>query len=110
REFVVSTSDFAEYDGGGENPGRDFRIQADVYDNRDAQPGYVLIEFSDPDGNHYTLSGTANEAQIIESDDHTAVSFVIAGTSTSIDSTPTSVSAAGQIRCDSVNEKSSGSP
>lgn len=110
-EYEVSTSDFTEYDGGGELPGRDFALRASLGiwtadgDRTDA----VQIEFSGPGGSHHRLGGTREDGlSVAASDDHMSLTFMINALATSIDREPRWTAAAGTIRCGEIEEVTSG--
>lgn len=110
-EYEVATSDFADYDGGGELPGRDFAVRAalgirsETEDRTDA----VDIEFSGPGGSHHRLGGTREDGLSVSvSADHTALTFMINSLATSIDREPRWTAAAGTIRCGEIVEVTSG--
>ncbi|MGF7120624.1 hypothetical protein [Rhodococcus sp. AG1013] len=110
--YEVTTSDFTDYDGGGESPGQDFSIQASLnilFGDGDERTNAVSIAFSGPDGEHYRLGGTTGEGlRVAAGEDHTALTFTINGLATSIDRDPVWTAAAGSIRCDSIEEIANG--
>nr|MBM4731893.1 hypothetical protein [Prescottella equi] len=110
-EYEVESSDFADYDGGGELPGRDFAVRAALgirsaeADRTDA----VDIVFSGPGGSHHRLGGTREDGlSLAVSADHMTLTFMINSLATSIDREPRWTAAAGTIRCDEVEEVTSG--
>lgn len=112
REYMAKTSDFADYDSGGENPGRDFDLDVAAFDRETypdgtSSPPFATILFSDPDGRHYTLSGVhGKNATITASDTDPTVTFEVTGKATSIDGDPMLVRASGQIQCETFIETS----
>ena len=110
-EYEVSTSDFTEYDGGGELPGRDFAVQAVLgIRTEDGDPtDAVDIQFSGPGGSHHRLGGAREDGlSVAVSDDHMALTFMINSLATSIDREPRWTAAAGTIRCSEIEEVTSG--
>lgn len=105
RTFSARTSDFAEYDAGGENPGRDFDIEVHVPDNSSypdgsPSPPFAMIRFSDQDARFFRLGAAVGHgATITASDADPAIAFELVGTATSIDADPVRVRATGHIRC-----------
>ncbi|SDD40707.1 hypothetical protein SAMN05444580_104192 [Rhodococcus tukisamuensis] len=108
RSFTAKTSDFAEYDAGGENSGRDFDVQVhvpDVSSYPDESPS-VTIVFSDKQGRHFRMGAEDGQGATITANDHDpAVTFEVTGDATSIDADPVLIRAAGQIRCESFVDK-----
>ncbi|WP_280763848.1 hypothetical protein [Prescottella agglutinans] len=110
RDYTAKTSGFADYDSGGESPGRDFDIDLTVFD-RDTYPDgtpsphFVTIRFSDPDGRHYLLSGVdGKDGTITASNTDPTARFEVTGNATSIDGKPILVRASGQIQCEAFIE------
>ncbi|WP_127915008.1 hypothetical protein [Prescottella agglutinans] len=89
REYTAKTSSFAEYDSGGEHPGRDFDLDVTAFDretypDETPSPPFARILFSDPDGRHYTLGGVhGKNATIVASDTDPTVTFEVTGKATS---------------------------
>lgn len=110
-EYEVATSDFADYDGGGELPGRDFAVRASLgIRTEDGDPtDAVDIQFSGPGGSHHRLGGAREDGlSIAVSDDHATLTFMINSLATSIDREPRWTAAAGTIRCNEIEEVASG--
>ncbi|WP_258195396.1 hypothetical protein [Rhodococcus sp. OK519] len=110
-DYEVSTSDFADYDGGGEFPGRDFAVRAylGTWTENGGRTDAVHIQFSGPGGSHHRMGGTREEGlSIAVSADHTALAFMINSLATSIDREPRWTAAAGTILCDAIEEVASG--
>ena len=111
REFSARTSDFVEYDAGGENPGRDFDIVIYVPDHTvypDGTPSlpHAMIRFSDRDARFFQLGAADGRgATITASDNGPTVEFEVTGNATSIDTGPIFVRASGQIHCESFVDK-----
>ncbi|WP_305091940.1 hypothetical protein [Prescottella sp. R16] len=113
RAFDARTSDFTEYDAGGERPGHDFDVSVYIpnadndTDNTDgSSSSHVMVQFSDPQGRFFRLTGSGtDDATITPSPDGTSVSFEVTGSATSIDADPLLVRAAGRIHCDAVTEQ-----
>ncbi|QKT12148.1 hypothetical protein [Rhodococcus sp. W8901] len=110
REYTAKTSDFADYDSGGENPGRDFDLDVTAFDRETypdgtPSPPFARIRFSNPDGRHYTLIGVhGKNATIAASDTDPTVTFEVTGKATSIDGDPILVRASGRIQCETFIE------
>lgn len=111
RSFTAKTSDFADYDAGGESPGRDFNVgihipEASPYPDVPPSASSVIIVFSDKQGAQFRLSAEDGRgATITASDEHPTVTFEATGNATSIDADPIPVRASGQIECESFVDK-----
>lgn len=111
RGFAAKTSDFADYDAGGDNPGRDFDVQVhvpDVSSSPDGSPSApsVTIVFSDKQGRHFRMGAEDGQGATITADDHDpAVTFEVTGDANSIDADPVPIRAAGRIHCESFVDK-----
>lgn len=106
-EYAVSTSDFTDYDGGGEYPGRDFAVEATlgVWTADDTRTDAVRVSFSGPGGGHHRLGGTSDDGLSVSvSDDRTVLTFAINALATSIDAAPRWTAAAGTVRCDQIDK------
>ena len=80
REFTASTSDFAEYDGGGDTAEKQFAVQIHIGDN--TPPG-VMIDYVGRNGTRFRLG--VSPATVKLGDDDTTAWFSISGFATSND-------------------------
>lgn len=100
REFTASTSDFAEYDGGGDVAEKQVAVEIHIGDQ---PPHGVIVNYIGPDGAHFRLA--VSPAEVTLNDDGTAARFVISGVAESVDAEPVSVAMEGQVHCSSVAER-----
>lgn len=111
RSFTAKTSDFADYDAGGETPGRDFEVGVHVPDASpypDGSPSVpsVIVVFSDKQGRQFRLSAEDGKGATMTANDHDPmVTFEVTGNAASIDAEPILVRVSGQIDCESFVDK-----
>lgn len=99
-EFTASTSDFAEYDGGGDVAEKQVAVEIHAGDK---STNGVIIEYIGPNGAHFRLGTSPADVKL--SDSGTTSRFTVAGQATSIDAAPTNIIAEGQIHCSSITDQ-----
>lgn len=107
RIYTAKSSDFSDYDGGGELPGQDFNIRVLVPPADARAEGQskrsVQLYFSDAHGRHFSLAKwESDRVSIISDEKNRTVSFAVEGDATGIDAASGWVRATGEISCSAI--------
>ena len=111
RWFEATTSNFAEFDAGGADPGREFTLAATVdleprtLPGTDPQPErWVVGTFVDSSGAHVQFTSAADDLDLEVRDEGRQVVFALTATGSGVDIDPAPLTVRGVITCAAVTE------